>query len=65
MDAKLASNFLRREEFSWGDLILKSLYRNELPQDFPLRSATQKSLYWPEEFFLTDWNRWNAESGAP
>jgi 4-amino-4-deoxy-L-arabinose transferase-like glycosyltransferase len=62
MDGKFVSSFLRSGDFSWGDFILKSMYQSELPRDFPLRSATQEGLFWPEEFFLTDWARWRADS---
>lgn len=63
MDAKFSSNFLRTGEFSWGDFILKSMYKSELPRDFPLSSASKEAVFWPEEIFLTDWNRWQtAES---
>jgi len=61
MDAKFVSNFLRSDDFSWGDFVLRSMYKSELPNDFPLRSATRESLFWPEEFFLTDWSRWMAD----
>ncbi|MCU0772374.1 MAG: glycosyltransferase family 39 protein [Verrucomicrobia bacterium] len=60
MDAKFVSNFLRTGEFSWGDFMMKTMYKNELPRDFPLRSAPTGILFWPEEIFLTDWNRWRA-----
>jgi 4-amino-4-deoxy-L-arabinose transferase-like glycosyltransferase len=60
MDAKFVSNFLRSGEFSWGDFILKSMYKSELPRDFPLRSAPTGVLFWPEEVFLSDWSRWRA-----
>ena len=64
MDAKFVSNFLRTGDFSWGDFILKSMYQSELPRDFPLRAATQKGLFWPEEVFLTDWPRWTVDDDA-
>jgi len=62
MDGNFASTFLRTGEFSWGDFVLKSMYKGELPRDFPLPAATRESLFWPEEIFLTDWNRWRTSN---
>ncbi|MCU0788985.1 MAG: glycosyltransferase family 39 protein [Verrucomicrobia bacterium] len=62
MDGNFASTFLRTGEFSWGDFILKSMYKGELPREFPLPAATKESLFWPEEIFLTDWNRWRTSN---
>lgn len=64
MDAKFVSNFVRAGDFSWGDFILKSVYKSELPRDFPLRSAPQGILFWPEEIFLSDWSRWRASESS-
>jgi len=65
MDAKFVSNFVRSGNFSWGDFVLQSMYKSQLPRDFPLRSAPKGILFWPEEIFLSDWNRWRTQTETP
>jgi hypothetical protein len=62
MDAKFVSNFLRSDDFSWGNFVMEMMYKGETKKGFPLRSSTRESLYWPEEVFLSDWARWRASS---
>ena len=55
LDAKFLSQWVRGgTEFSWGNLIMSSLSREELPPRFPLT----KSYRLPEQLFLSSWERW-------
>lgn len=63
-DAQFVSNFIRTQELTWGDFVFK-VFRNGVPGHFPLRIAPPLDKYylnWPEEVFLTDWARWEADS---
>jgi len=56
MDSRFLSNWVRPREYSWGSFVLESVMRKEIPPSFPLRKAPDGFL--PEQFFLTDWERW-------
>ena len=55
LDAKFLSQWVRGgSERSWGELIIGSMTKEELPRGFPL----VKSKRLPEQLFLSDWERW-------
>ncbi len=56
MDAKFLSQWVRAGEKSWGNFILDSMIRREIPPWFPLRAAPVGFL--PEQLLLADWERW-------
>ncbi len=62
MDAKFLSQWVRAGEKSWGNFILDSMIRHEIPPWFPLRAAPNGFL--PEQLLLADWERWRL-SGPP
>jgi len=62
MDSRFLSQWVRTGEHSWGSFILESMVRKEIPPTFPLRKAPAGFL--PEQLFLTDWERWRAESAV-
>ena len=56
MDSKFLSQWVRASEHSWGSFILETVNKQQIPANFPLRSAPTGFL--PEQFFLTDRERW-------
>ncbi len=50
------TEFARRDEHNWGRFVLASMVKEEIPPYFPLRKAP--GGFWPEQLFLTDWERW-------
>ena len=64
MDSKFLTQWVRAGERSWGNFILDTMLRHEVPPWFPLRAAPAGFL--PEQLFLADWERWRigAEPGA-
>jgi len=55
LDAKFLSQWARGgTEFSWGQIVVQSLLREELPPRFPL----MKSYRMSEQLFLSNWERW-------
>ena len=56
LDSRFVTDWIRAGEQSWGEFIINTLVRNEVPPDFPLRQMP--SGYLPEQLFLSDWKRW-------
>jgi 4-amino-4-deoxy-L-arabinose transferase-like glycosyltransferase len=56
LDQRFQTELFRSGAFSWGNLILNTLLRREVPPGFPLREIAPE--YLPEQMFLTDWKRW-------
>jgi hypothetical protein len=55
LDAKFLTQWSRSgTEATWGEMIIMSLSKEELPPRFPLR----KSLRLQDQLFLTNWERW-------
>lgn len=55
LDAKFLSQWVRGgSERTWGELIVASLIKEELPRGFPL----VKSYRLSEQLFFSDWERW-------
>jgi hypothetical protein len=70
LDAKFLSQWaLGGSEMSWGNLIINSLNRQELPPRFPLRFSPRldprTDPEWAAQLFLADWERWLKPEGAP
>ena len=62
LDARFLSQWVRgASERSWGELIIGSMTKEELPRGFPLI----KSYRLPEQMFLSDWERWLKPDGTP
>lgn len=62
LDARLLSQWVRGgTDRSWGELIIGSMLREELPRGFPL----VKSYRLPEQLFFSDWERWFKPDGTP
>lgn len=62
LDAKLLSQWVRGgSDRSWGELIIGSMTKEELPRGFPL----VKSKRLPEQLFFSDWERWLKADGTP
>ena len=55
LDSRFASQMIK-EKNGWGNFLLESLTQKAPRQDFPLRVPAPGFL--PEQFFLTDWERW-------
>jgi len=60
MDNRFLSQWVRAGEQSWANFILESILRGRIPDTFPLRKAPQG--YFPEQLFLTDFERWPTTS---
>lgn len=56
MDSRFLSQWVKAGERSWGNFILDTTLRREVPPWFPLRAAPAGFL--PEQLFLADWERW-------
>ena len=56
LDSRFLSQWVRASEHSWGTFILETVNRQQIPANFPLRQAPSGFL--PEQFFLTDRERW-------
>jgi len=59
MNTRFVSDWLEAGEHSWGNFILNSLIKKEVPPSFPLRQTTKGFL--PYQLFLADWKRWQAD----
>jgi hypothetical protein len=59
MDSKFSSEWLQAGGNSWGNFILTSLVKSEVPPTFPLRQTVRGFL--PDQIFLSDWKRWQDE----
>jgi len=57
MDAKFVSDWVQARDFSWGNFIVDSVVKNNIPNGFPLRLAPTGFL--PDRLFLTDRDRWS------
>jgi hypothetical protein len=64
MDSKFLTQWVLAGERSWGNFILDTMLRREVPPWFPMRAAPSGFL--PQQLFLADWERWRigAEPGA-
>ena len=56
LDSRFVTDWIRAGEQSWGEFIINTIVRNEVPPDFPLRQMPNG--YLPEQLFLSDWKRW-------
>jgi hypothetical protein len=56
LDSRFVSGWIRAGDFSWGDFVVNTLLKSEVPPEFPLRQMP--SGYLPEQLFLSDWKRW-------
>jgi hypothetical protein len=64
MDSRFLTQWLRGGEASWGSFLLESTVKKQFPEYFPLIWAPTGFL--PDEFFLTDTERWaQPAAGAP
>lgn len=56
MNGRFLTDWILPREYSWGSFVLESVMRKEIPPTFPLRKSPEG--LWPEQLFLTDWERW-------
>jgi hypothetical protein len=56
LDSRFVTGWIRAGDYSWGDFIINTILKNEVPPNFPLRQMP--SGYLPEQLFLSDWKRW-------
>ncbi len=56
MDSRFYSEWVKAGERSWGNFVIDSVLRREVPPWFPLRAAP--AFFPPEQLFLSDWARW-------
>lgn len=56
MNGRFLTDWVLPREYGWGSFVLESVMRKEIPPNFPLRKAPEG--LWPEQLFLTDWERW-------
>ncbi len=56
LDNRFVSGWIRAGDYSWGDFVVNTILKNQVPADFPLRQMP--SDYLPEQLFLSDWKRW-------
>jgi hypothetical protein len=56
LDNRFVSGWIRAGDYSWGDFIVNTILKSQVPSDFPLREMP--SGYLPEQLFLSDWKRW-------
>ena len=62
LDARFLTQWVRgASDRSWGELIIGSMTKEELPRGFPLI----KSYRLPEQLFFSDWERWLKPDGTP
>jgi hypothetical protein len=57
-DANFVSSFAQPTEMSWAAIVLNAAISRKVPEGFPLRSSPVRDFYWPQEIFLSDWERW-------
>lgn len=55
-DSRFLSNWVKGEHHSWANFLLQSMSHKEVPAGFPLRKAPEG--FFPEQLFLTDYERW-------
>ncbi len=56
MNGRFLTDWILPREYGWGSFVLESVMRREIPPNFPLRKSPEG--LWPEQLFLTDWERW-------
>jgi hypothetical protein len=56
MDARFLTDWVKAGERSWGNFLIDTMLRREVPPWFPLRAAPAGFL--PDQLFLSDWERW-------
>jgi hypothetical protein len=56
LDMRFKSGLIDGGNFGWGNLILTTLLKKEVPSPFPLRSISPGFM--PEQLLLLDWPRW-------
>lgn len=56
LDSRFQSQWLRAGEWSWGNFIITSLLRNQIPPTFPL--SKMPTGYLPQQMVLFDTVRW-------
>jgi hypothetical protein len=56
LDSRFVSGWIRAGDYSWGDFVVNTILKSEVPPNFPLRQMP--SGYLPEQLFLSDWKRW-------
>jgi hypothetical protein len=56
LDSRFPQQLMQAEEQTWPKLILETMFSKEGPAKFPLRKMAPGWL--PEQFVLTDWERW-------
>ena len=59
IDSRFLSNWVRGENHGWGNFLLETIVRKEVPTGFPLSKSPQ-GLF-PEQLFLTDFERWRVK----
>jgi hypothetical protein len=59
-DARFVSSFAQPAEMSWAAIVLNAAVSRRVPEGFPLSSSPAHDFYWPQEIFLSDWERWRA-----
>jgi 4-amino-4-deoxy-L-arabinose transferase-like glycosyltransferase len=62
-DSRFLSQWVRPGERSWPTFVLEFMLRRQAPEKFPLRFA--HADFFPEQLFLSDYNRWTAASDGP
>jgi hypothetical protein len=55
-DSRFVTDWIQSGDTSWGNFVVNTIIRKELPPDFPLRQMP--TGYMPEQLFLSDWKRW-------
>jgi hypothetical protein len=62
LDMRFKSGLIEGGNYGWGNLILTTLLKKEVPSPFPLRAVAPDFM--PEQLLLLDWPRWkNAHWG--
>ena len=56
LDNRFVTGWIRAGDYSWGDFVINTILKNEVPSNFPLRQMP--SGYLPEQLLLSDWKRW-------
>ena len=57
-DSRFLTQWIKAGEQSWGNFIVETIVKNEVPSSFPLHKTLAGWL--PDQIVLTDWERWNA-----
>ncbi|MCX7721583.1 MAG: glycosyltransferase family 39 protein [Verrucomicrobiae bacterium] len=56
MNGRFLTDWVLQPGYSWGEFVLESIVRRDVPPYFPLRKSPDGLM--PEHLFLTDWERW-------